>query len=74
MCRWSARRALAGGLDKLVNELQGEEFEVGVPFGERPFLTHQAWVEKCMEVGTDEHGWMVSDHIIGVVSKTARAL
>ncbi|KAI0349776.1 S-adenosyl-L-methionine-dependent methyltransferase [Trametes cingulata] len=51
---------LAGNLDKLVNELQGEEFE--------------AWVEKCLEVGTDEHGWMLSDHIVGVVSKTARNL
>ncbi|KAI0325792.1 S-adenosyl-L-methionine-dependent methyltransferase [Cubamyces sp. BRFM 1775] len=49
---------LAGGLDKLVNELQGEEF--------------QAWVDKCYEVGTDEHGWILADHIVGVVSKTAR--
>ncbi|KAL1941554.1 hypothetical protein VTO73DRAFT_6993 [Trametes versicolor] len=55
-----AEGVLAGGLDKLVTELQGEEFE--------------AWVQKCMEVATDEHGWMMSDHIIGVVSKTARAL
>ncbi|KAH9896716.1 hypothetical protein C8Q73DRAFT_421550 [Cubamyces lactineus] len=49
---------LAGGLDKLVNELQGEEF--------------QAWVDKCYEVGTDAHGWILADHIVGVVSKTAR--
>ncbi|KAI0367250.1 S-adenosyl-L-methionine-dependent methyltransferase [Pilatotrama ljubarskyi] len=55
-----AEGLLAGGLDKLVNELQGEEFE--------------AWVEKCVEVGSDEHGWMLSDHIVGVVSKTAPIL
>ncbi|RPD79269.1 S-adenosyl-L-methionine-dependent methyltransferase [Lentinus tigrinus ALCF2SS1-7] len=46
---------LAGGLDKLVNELQEVEFE--------------AWVEKSLEVGTDEHGWLLADHIVGIVSK-----
>ncbi|KAI0635021.1 S-adenosyl-L-methionine-dependent methyltransferase [Trametes polyzona] len=50
---------LAGGIDKLVTELQGDEFE--------------AWVDKCFEVGTDKHGWMLSDHIVGVVSKTGGA-
>lgn len=36
-----AEGVLAGGLDKLVTELQGEEFEVGVSasFRERTFLT-----------------------------------
>ncbi|KAI0674170.1 S-adenosyl-L-methionine-dependent methyltransferase [Trametes maxima] len=50
---------LAGGLDSLVNNLQGEEFD--------------AWVDKCVEVCTDEYGWMLSDHIIGIVSKTSAA-
>ncbi|KAI0777550.1 S-adenosyl-L-methionine-dependent methyltransferase [Trametes elegans] len=55
-----AEGLLAGGLDRLVNDLQGEEFE--------------AWVEKCLEVGSDAHGWMLSDHIVGIVSKNASAL
>ncbi|OJT11508.1 hypothetical protein TRAPUB_11980 [Trametes pubescens] len=55
-----AEGVLAGGPDKLVNEMQGEDFE--------------AWVEECLEVGTDEHSWMLSDHIIGVVPKTVRAV
>ncbi|TBU27358.1 hypothetical protein BD311DRAFT_807754 [Dichomitus squalens] len=46
---------LAGGLDKLVNELEGEEFE--------------AWVQKCLDVGADEHGWRMADHIVGVAMK-----
>ncbi|TFK86400.1 S-adenosyl-L-methionine-dependent methyltransferase [Polyporus arcularius HHB13444] len=46
---------LVGGLCKAVNELQGDDFE--------------AWVEKCMEVGADDHGWMLADHIVGIVSK-----
>ncbi|KAI0646168.1 S-adenosyl-L-methionine-dependent methyltransferase [Trametes meyenii] len=37
---------LAGDLDHLVNNLQGKEFE--------------AWVDKCLDVGTDECGWMLS--------------
>ncbi|KAH8075998.1 S-adenosyl-L-methionine-dependent methyltransferase [Cristinia sonorae] len=46
---------LAGGLDKLVNSLEGDAFE--------------AWVEKCVETGQDEYGWMMSDHIVGVARK-----
>ncbi|CAL1709345.1 unnamed protein product [Somion occarium] len=46
---------LAGNLDRLVNDLQGKEFE--------------AWAQQCMEVGLDELGWMMSDHIIGIAQK-----
>ncbi|KAM5534734.1 hypothetical protein V8D89_011598 [Ganoderma adspersum] len=50
-----AEGLLARGLDRMVNELQEEEFE--------------AWVEKCFEVGTDEHGWRMADHIVGIAIK-----
>ncbi|KAK7683031.1 hypothetical protein QCA50_013703 [Cerrena zonata] len=46
---------LAGGLDKLVNDLEGDEFDV--------------WVQKCLEVGQDEVGWMMADHIIGIATQ-----
>jgi len=46
---------LAGGLDKLVNDLVGDEFE--------------AWVNKCMQIGHDESSWMISDHISGIAEK-----
>ncbi len=29
----------------------------------------QAWVEKCLEVGTDEYGWRMADHIVGIAIK-----
>ncbi|PIL27383.1 transporter [Ganoderma sinense ZZ0214-1] len=52
-----AEGLLAGGLDKMVNESEGEEFE--------------PWVEKCLEVGTDEdeYGWRMADHVVGIALK-----
>lgn len=50
-----AEGVLSGGLDRLVNELQGDAFE--------------AWVQKCIEAGNDEFGWMMSDHILGIARK-----
>ncbi|KAJ3519061.1 hypothetical protein NM688_g9358 [Phlebia brevispora] len=66
---------LAGGLDKLVNELEEEAFEVGhkdsTMFTFTDFDRVQSWVQKCLEVGYDDMGWMMSDHIIGIARKSA---
>ncbi|TCD64031.1 hypothetical protein EIP91_004665 [Steccherinum ochraceum] len=47
---------LAGGLDRLVNDLEGDAFE--------------AWVQKCLDVGNSDNGWMMSDHIIGIARRS----
>ena len=70
-----AEGLLSGGLDRMVNELQGEEFEVGVfglawSFRIAHSLWMQAWVEKCLEVGMDEHGWRMADRIVGIAIKS----
>ncbi|KAI0032913.1 S-adenosyl-L-methionine-dependent methyltransferase [Vararia minispora EC-137] len=46
---------LAGGLDKLINDLHNDEFE--------------AWVRLCMDASEDEYAWMSSDHIVGFVHR-----
>ena len=73
---------LAGGLDALVNKLENDEFEVraGLMIMIHFFLKIiasdvylQVWVQKCLEVGQDEYGWMMADHIIGVAKKSTTA-
>ncbi|KAF7794018.1 hypothetical protein EIP86_005146 [Pleurotus ostreatoroseus] len=66
---------LAGGLDKAVNELEGDAFEGRCSLLlMRHILTTdhlQAWVKKSLEIGSDDFGWMMSDHIIGIARKSS---
>ena len=71
---------LAGGLDALVNKLENDEFEVRAAVNVTllfqnncPWCCLQVWIQKCLEVGQDEYGWMMADHIIGVAKKSTTA-
>lgn len=71
-----AEGVLAGGLDRMVNELEGQELEVrAIALGSLALRLiensgwMQAWVQKCLEIGADEHGWRMADHIVGIAMK-----